>query len=104
MADRGFNLDEIKPEAGVASVEGVDYNVPLTASQKLNLMNIRLRRVNLQRQIAELQTQEAKMESYFHSELMRVAIVNKIDMDKFVLDDSLTIKPLAATPPFGQRR
>jgi hypothetical protein len=71
-----------------------DVNVPLTNEQKLTLTNIRLRRSNIQRQIAELQTQDAKLEGFFHGELTKIAIANKIDMQNFVLSDSLEIKPL----------
>ena len=57
------------------------------------LTNLRLRRATIQRQIAELQTQEAKIEGFFHGELTKIALSNKIDINNFVLDDNLEIKP-----------
>ncbi len=82
------------PEVPVTPVvEGVDFNIPLTAEQKFTLTNIRLKRANLQKQIADLQTQDAKLEGFFHGELTRMAIGNKIDMARFVLDENLDLKP-----------
>ena len=92
MADRGFNLDEVKPEPGV------DLNIALNSDQKLMLTNLRLRRATIQRQIAELQTQEAKIEGFFHGELTKIALSNKIDINNFVLDDNLEIKPKGPSP------
>ena len=97
MADRGFSLDEVvnsqpKPE------EGVDVNIPLSDAQKLTITNIRLRRSTIQRQIAELQTQDAKLEGVFHGELTKIALLNKIDMENFVLSDNLDIKPMDKSP------
>ena len=92
MADKGFNLDEVKPEPGV------DFNIALNSDQKLMLTNLRLRRATIQRQIAELQTQEAKIEVFFHGELTKIAIANKIDINAFVLDDNLDIKPMSQNP------
>ena len=73
-------------------------NIPLTSDQKLALTNLRLRRSTIQRQIAELQTQEAKIEGFFHGELTKIAIANKIDINAFVLDDNLDIKPMSQNP------
>jgi hypothetical protein len=97
MADRGFSLDEVvnsqpKPK------EGVDFNIALSDAQKLTITAIRLRRSTLQRQIAELQTQDAKLEGFFQGELMKMAITNKIDMKNFVLNDNLEIKPMGQNP------
>lgn len=83
---------------GKTPVEGVDVNIPLNDTQKLTLTNTRLRRMSIQRQIAELETQDAKLEGFFHGELMKIAITNKIDMQKFSLSDGLDIKPI---PPKG---
>jgi hypothetical protein len=95
-------VPEVSPEPTL--VEGVAVNIPLSDTQKLNLTSIRLRRSNVQKQIADLQTQDAKLESFFHAELMKTAIANKIDMQKFVLSDNLDIKAMPQAPPasFGQ--
>jgi hypothetical protein len=81
------------PEA-VSNVEGVHYNIPLTSSQKLSLTNIRLKRANVQKQIADLQTVDAKLEGFFHGELTRIAIENRINRDTHVLSDDLELKPM----------
>ena len=48
--------------------------------------------------VAELQTQEAKIEGFFHGELTKIALSNKIDINNFVLDDNLEIKPKGPSP------
>ena len=73
-------------------------NIPLTSDQKSALTNLRLRRSTIQRQIAELQTQDAKLEGFFHGELTKIALSNKIDINNFVLDDNLEIKPKGPNP------
>ena len=92
MADMVNGVTEVQPQAGV------DFNIALNSDQKLMLTNLRLRRATIQRQIAELQTQEAKIEGFFHGELTKIALSNKIDINNFVLDDNLEIKPKGPSP------
>jgi hypothetical protein len=81
-------------EPNLVPVDGVDVNKPLTDAQKFTLTNIRLKKSNVQRQIADLQTTEAKLDGIFFGELTKAAIENKIDMARFVLSDDLDLKPI----------
>jgi hypothetical protein len=75
-------------------ISGIDFNIPLTDSQKFTLTSIRLKMSNIKRQISDLQTAEAKLEGFFHGQLTKIAIENKIDMSNTVLsDDDLELKP-----------
>ncbi len=102
---RGTDLPATLPEVVTPVLaEGVDFNIPLSDAQKLTITNIRLRRSTIQRQIAELQTQDAKLEGFFPGELMKIAFTNKIDMENFVLSDNLEIKPKDKNPRGPQLR
>jgi adenine deaminase len=82
-------------------VEGVDYNIPLTSEQKLLVVRIQNKALSVQKQIADLEKQAAKVETFFQGQLQKIAVENKIDMNKFVLSEELEIKVM---PPQPQRR
>ncbi len=46
----------------------------------------------------ELKLRSAKLEGFFHGELTKIALSNKIDINNFVLDDNLEIKPKGPSP------
>lgn len=92
--DFAAEVSSIEGQTETSPVSGVDFNIPLTSSQKLSLTKLRLQRANVQKQIADLQTAEAKLDGFFHGELTRIAIENKIDMSRFVLSDDLDLKPM----------
>ena len=82
-------------DEGLVPKQAEPINLPLTDSQKLSVTTIRLKKVNIEKQIADLQTQAARLDAFFYSELSRIASENRIDMQKFVLSDDLELKPKA---------
>ena len=90
-----------QPPQETGPVEGVDYNIPLTSEQKLLVVRIQNKALSVQKQIADLEKQAAKIETFFQGQLQKIAVENKIDMNKFVLSEELEIKVM---PPQPQRR
>ena len=82
--------------------EGVDYNIPLSDSQKLLISRIQIKKLDLAKQKADIEANEAKVDAYFHGQLVKIGQDNKIDMEKFVLSEDLEIKPMP--PQQGQQR
>ena len=82
--------------------EGVDYNIPLSDSQKLLISRIQIKKLALAKQKADIEANEAKVDAYFHGQLVKIGQDNKIDMAKFVLSEDLEIKPMP--PQQGQQR
>ena len=82
--------------------EGVDYNIPLSDSQKLLISRIQIKKLDLAKQKADIEANEARVDAYFHGQLVKIGQDNKIDMAKFVLSEDLEIKPMP--PQQGQQR
>jgi hypothetical protein len=82
--------------------EGVDYNIPLSDSQKLLISRIQIKKLALAKQKADIEANEAKVDAYLHGQLVKIGQDNKIDMAKFVLSEDLEIKPMP--PQQGQQR
>jgi len=84
--------------------EGIDYNIPLSDSQKLLITRIQNKKLALAKQKADIEANEAKVDAYFHGQLVKIGQDNKIDMTKFVLSEDLDIKPMPEQPvPAPQR-
>ena len=85
-------------------VEGVDFNIPLSDSQKLLISRIQIKKLDLAKQKADIEANEAKVDAYFHGQLVKIGQDNKIDMEKFVLTEDLEIKPMPKQPVPAPRR
>jgi hypothetical protein len=85
-------------------VEGVDFNIPLSDSQKLLISRIQIKKLDLAKQKADIEANEAKVDAYFHGQLVKIGQDNKIDMEKFVLSEDLEIKPMPKQPVPAPRR
>ena len=85
-------------------VEGVDFNIPLSDSQKLLISRIQIKKLDLAKQKADIEANEAKVDAYFHGQLVKIGQDNKIDMAKFVLSEDLEIKPMPKQPVPAPRR
>jgi hypothetical protein len=85
-------------------VEGIDYNIPLSDSQKLLITRIQNKKLALAKQKADIEANEAKVDAYFHGQLVKIGQDNKIDMTKFVLSEDLDIKPMPEQPVPAPRR
>jgi adenine deaminase len=92
------------PEVQRAPVEGVDVNIPLTDAQKLLVVRVQNKKLSIEKQIADLQSQAAKVDAFFHGQLVKIGQDNKIDMTKFVLSEDLEIKPMPPQAQQGQQR
>ena len=85
-------------------VEGVNFNIPLTDGQKLLISRIQIKKLALAKQKADIEANEAKVDAYFHGQLVKIGQDNKIDMAKFVLSEDLEIKPMPEQPVPAPRR
>jgi len=84
--------------------DGVDFNIPLSDSQKLLISRIQIKKLDLAKQKADIEANEAKVDAYFHGQLVKIGQDNKIDMEKFVLSEDLEIKPMPKQPVPAPRR
>ena len=51
--------------------EGIDYNIPLSDSQKLLITRIQIKKLDLAKQKADIEANEAKVDAYFHGQLVK---------------------------------
>jgi hypothetical protein len=78
-------VPEVQPEPTV--------NIPLTASQKLILRTYQSRLTTLAKQKSEIDVQVAKIEGAMQVDMMKIAMTNNIDPEKFGFNDNLEIIP-----------
>ena len=68
-------------------------NIPLTDSQKLILRTYQSRLTGLARQKSEIDVQVAKIEGAMQVDMMKIAMTNNIDPEKFGFSENLDIIP-----------
>ena len=108
-AQKAAQLQPLTTAADAAPVippvqEGLDFNIPLTDGQKLLISRIQIKKLDLAKQKADIEANEAKVDAYFHGQLVKIGQDNKIDMAKFVLSEDLEIKPMPKQPVPAPRR
>jgi hypothetical protein len=70
-----------------------DSNIPLNDSQKLVLRTYQSRLTTLAKQKADIDVQVARIEGAMQVDMMKIAMSNNIDPEKFGFNDSLEIIP-----------
>jgi hypothetical protein len=109
MADRGVYLDVDEVSETTPGVEPVvalvdttpTANIPLTDGQKLLLRSYQNKLTTLAKQKSDIDVQVARVEGAMQVDMIKIALTNKIDPEKFGFNDNLEIIP--AQPP-GTRR
>ena len=85
MTDELQEVPEVQPESTV--------NIPLTDSQKLLLRTYQSRLTTLAKQKSEIDVQAAKIEGAMQVDMMKIAMTNNIDPEKFGFNENLDIIP-----------
>ena len=85
MTDELQEVTEVQPESTV--------NIPLTDSQKLLLRTYQSRLTTLAKQKSEIDVQAAKIEGAMQVDMMKIAMTNNIDPEKFGFNENLDIIP-----------
>ena len=112
MADRGVVLSENEVGAAIGDIQtpppydtgyraaqetavqnGSQRNLPLTDSQKLTLRTYQSRLTTLAKQKSEIDVQAAKIEGAMQVDMMKIAMTNNIDPEKFGFNENLDIIP-----------
>ena len=87
-------IEEVQPTPPPA------VNIPLTDAQKLSLKTMQVERITLEKNIADIQTQIARLDAMFHQELINISTANNIDREKFSLNSkTFAIQPVPLQPP-----
>ena len=73
-------------------------NIPLTDGQKLIFRTYQSRLTTLAKQKSDIDVQIARIEGAMQVDMMKIAMTNKIDPEKFGFNDNLEIIPVSKAP------